>query len=819
MRTPFQPLNALLRQGRLDEMAVLAHQIGHAKPYADQVLSLRAVAAFSTRRPDLGLALAWTAAKRLPRDGNLQALIAHGFEACGEAETALSHLESAVDLDPTNIALALSLLRLAARTAPERAPAFLKALLPRLDAAEAAPLLALLPKLALTAVGACRAHAHGISGWVAGAPERLALVVETDGARAPLPLVPAEKGLSRFALDWPEGARRVDVCWADTGKPLPGGAALSPPTPPLQPEPMPKAPAGTVAVIVPVHSGLEATRACIDALHAGLGSRPYRIVAIDDASPDPALSAYLRTEAEANRLHLIPSQTNRGFTAAANAGLAATPGCDAVLLNADTIVPPGWLDRLARALESSPDIASATPLTNNGQHLSHPRPNEDNPMPSSERHQALDTAAAKVNAGQAVEIPVGAGFCLMLRRACLDEIGPLDQTRFGRGYGEETDFCLRATAKGWRHVAATDVFVAHHGSLSFGAEKHALVRTNMAEIRASHPAYDARMARFNVNDALAPARARLERATLSTTAETVLAVARLPDSPLPEGAQVLALDPLPGEAGTRVALTGTAPDAPANLRYRLPEDLCRLRRDVARLGVVRLALYRLDLPLALLKALDALRLPKTLHIEDPFMIAALSRRAANTPETRLALRLGAEADRAVVATQATAKLVAPLVRNTVVAQAPAVRLPQTPLGRAGHIAVVGGSTLASARTLLLRLARLAAAEEIGLRLFLFEDLPEAGALERTGCAHTLAPVTPAEAPALARALGCRLALAFADPLDPSARAVDRAAATCPRVLALGGVAAAERTAAVSGVCLRPDTPPEAVLDTLMRRTR
>ena len=62
-----------------------------------------------------------------------------------------------------------------------------------------------------------------------------------------------------------------------------------------------------------------------------------------------------------------------------------------------------------------------------------------------------------------VELPTAVGSCMAIRRACLDEVGGFDADRFGRGYGEENDFCRRASAADWRHVAATDLFVWHRG--------------------------------------------------------------------------------------------------------------------------------------------------------------------------------------------------------------------------------------------------------------------------------------------------------------------------------------------------------------------
>ena len=58
---------------------------------------------------------------------------------------------------------------------------------------------------------------------------------------------------------------------------------------------------------------------------------------------------------------------------------------------------------------------------------------------------------------------------MYIRRAALADVGLFDADAFGRGYGEENDFCLRASARGWRHLLACDTFVYHEGTVSFGA--------------------------------------------------------------------------------------------------------------------------------------------------------------------------------------------------------------------------------------------------------------------------------------------------------------------------------------------------------------
>ena len=77
------------------------------------------------------------------------------------------------------------------------------------------------------------------------------------------------------------------------------------------------------------------------------------------------------------------------------------------------------------------------------------------------------------NAGESVPLPTAVGFCMWVSRAAWQEVGGFDE-RFGRGYGEEVEFCMATAANGWRHLLACDVFVYHAGGTSFGYESEQL---------------------------------------------------------------------------------------------------------------------------------------------------------------------------------------------------------------------------------------------------------------------------------------------------------------------------------------------------------
>ena len=117
-----------------------------------------------------------------------------------------------------------------------------------------------------------------------------------------------------------------------------------------------------------------------------------------------------------------------------------------MLLNSDTIVPPGFVERLAAVAHSAPDIGTVTPLSNNGDICSFPTPNDVNPMQGYEQILGIDRVASTANAGDAIDVPSGIGFCLYITRRCLDAVNELSES-FERGYLEDVDLCLRARAK------------------------------------------------------------------------------------------------------------------------------------------------------------------------------------------------------------------------------------------------------------------------------------------------------------------------------------------------------------------------------------
>jgi len=276
-----------------------------------------------------------------------------------------------------------------------------------------------------------------------------------------------------------------------------------------------KAPRAGISIVVPVYRGLADTQACLESVLRSRSEAQLHIVVINDASPEPEIGAYLRRLAGRDgRVELIENAANLGFVASVNRGMQQHPDEDVILLNSDTEVGGDWIDRLRDAAYRERSVATVTPFSNAATICSYPRFCVDSPMPADLSTAALDRYFAAENAGQLIELPTAVGFCMFIRRDCLDEIGLFDAQRFGRGYGEENDFCMRAGASGWRHVLAADTFVRHRGSVSFGDEKAERVRQALALLASLHPGYQPLVDRHLLEDPARGARLKVDLARM-----------------------------------------------------------------------------------------------------------------------------------------------------------------------------------------------------------------------------------------------------------------------------------------------------------------
>ncbi|WP_222440495.1 glycosyltransferase [Siccirubricoccus deserti] len=312
-----------------------------------------------------------------------------------------------------------------------------------------------------------RAHRDAIvasTSWRLTRPLRVAIRL-ARGERVDLPR------LRRLAMPF---RRRLGLPQTDLANPVvpaaPAPTLAAPPGLPALPAPR----LDPVDIVVCVHNAPEDVRRCLASVLAGT-LPPYRLVLVDDGS-GPETRELLAGFAHRHGATLIRHEVAQGYTRAANAGLRRTDAPWVVLLNSDTIVTDGWLDRMVEQAAADPRIGILGPLSNTASWQSVPEVQQggdwaENPLPEGISVAEMGRLVARAAARQALPLPFLNGFCLLLRRRLIEEIGLFDEEIFGAGYGEENDYCVRARKGGWSLAVADDVFIYHAQSRSYSHDR------------------------------------------------------------------------------------------------------------------------------------------------------------------------------------------------------------------------------------------------------------------------------------------------------------------------------------------------------------
>lgn len=258
-------------------------------------------------------------------------------------------------------------------------------------------------------------------------------------------------------------------------------------------------------IVIPIFNAYDHLGLCLAALQRCTPA-DAEIVLIDDASTDIRIRPMLKAWRESSGLkcQIIHSDHNQGFVATANMGMALAEN-DVVLLNSDTEVTSGWLQRLSDCLHSDPAIATATPWSNNGEIVSIPvfcQANQPPPNP-----QAVAESIGACGTPQYPQMPTAVGFCMAISHNALEQIGGFDEATFGLGYGEENDFCQRAEQAGLKNVLCDDAYVVHHGGASFSPLGLKPDEHSMQRLLNKHPEYETKVSGFISAD---PLKARRE---------------------------------------------------------------------------------------------------------------------------------------------------------------------------------------------------------------------------------------------------------------------------------------------------------------------
>lgn len=227
----------------------------------------------------------------------------------------------------------------------------------------------------------------------------------------------------------------------------------------------------TTDVIIPIYNAYEYTLKCISSVYENTDT-DYNLYLINDYSSDKRISSFLENLRKKDRpehlkkLIISENTSNMGFIKTVNKGIKMSKN-HVVLLNTDTEVPFGWLKRLIFPIINEERIASVTPFSNAADICSFPDIAVDNILPKGISLRDVDSIFRQYGRCATVDIPTGVGFCMAMNRDCISVTGVFDPV-YGKGYGEENDWCCRAKKNGYRNVMATNLYVYHKHGVSFG---------------------------------------------------------------------------------------------------------------------------------------------------------------------------------------------------------------------------------------------------------------------------------------------------------------------------------------------------------------
>lgn len=250
-----------------------------------------------------------------------------------------------------------------------------------------------------------------------------------------------------------------------------------------------------VDVIIPVFNAYSEFIKC---LYSTLKySNDCNIIIINDKSIDIRINELFSklSEVRLNRLIVIENDQNLGFVKTVNIGMKLHDK-DVILLNSDTIVTPRWANKLQKCAYSDEKIGTVTPLTNNGTICAIPNFCTKNQIPEGFTIDSFSEFVEQISFRRFPELPTAVGFCMYIKRELIKNIGYFDEETFGKGYGEENDFSLRAIRKGFKNVLCDDTFIFHKEGSSFSSEKDELSKKNLDILVNMYPDYLPEVAKF-----------------------------------------------------------------------------------------------------------------------------------------------------------------------------------------------------------------------------------------------------------------------------------------------------------------------------------
>ena len=282
-----------------------------------------------------------------------------------------------------------------------------------------------------------------------------------------------------------------------------------------------------ITLIMPVFNAFDVLCEALERIVSNT-DLPWRLILVEDCSTDVRVRPMLTSWVDRNRgngaeIVFLANAENLGFIGSVNRalGVARRFQGHVVLLNSDVLVPPGWATRLMTPIAQNSRIASVTPLSNDAEIFTAPLicKRYDLQVDEADKIDAVLFKSASSRSYQ--RAPTGVGFCMAMNSKYLQKIPQFDAI-FGKGYGEEVDWCQKVQHIGGKHVVQPNVFVEHRGGTSFGnTEKQNLIAGNNQIITKRYPSFDQSVQSFMATDPVRTARLLSACALLSVRQKSV----------------------------------------------------------------------------------------------------------------------------------------------------------------------------------------------------------------------------------------------------------------------------------------------------------
>jgi len=217
-----------------------------------------------------------------------------------------------------------------------------------------------------------------------------------------------------------------------------------------------------VSIIVVTYNSSEFVSPCLNSIGRNTSYPSYEVIVVDNGSRDGTVEILKGHASGDSRIRLECLPSNTGFASGNNAGARAASGDYLVFLNADTIVTPGWVERLLRHVKRDPSIGLICAVTNfagNEVKINVDYRNEA-------EMELFALRVARQGYGRVLDISMAPLFCAMISRSLFKEVGGLDEG-YQIGMFEDDDLSICVRQRALRVAAAEDCFIHHFGQGSF----------------------------------------------------------------------------------------------------------------------------------------------------------------------------------------------------------------------------------------------------------------------------------------------------------------------------------------------------------------